>query len=66
MPGMDGWEVLSRLKGNPATQAIPVVIFTAKEYSNGPGLAVSKGAADYVAKPFAPEHLYQVLFRHLS
>ncbi|MFH0919279.1 MAG: response regulator [Fibrobacterota bacterium] len=66
MPGMDGWEVLSRLKDNPATHDIPVVVFTAKEYSNGPNLARSKGAVDYVAKPFEPEHLYQVLLRNLS
>src|SRR3990172_3324636 len=51
MPGMDGWEVLKRLKEESATREIPVVIFTAKEYYNGKTLASSKGAADFIAKP---------------
>jgi CheY-like chemotaxis protein len=66
MPGMDGWEVLSRLGQEEATKKIPVIIFTAKEYSNGPALAKSKGAVDYIAKPFEPELLRKLIEHHLS
>ena len=61
MPVMDGWEVLARLKEDPATASIPVIIFTAKEYSNGYSLAKEKGAAGYIAKPFEPEALDQLI-----
>ena len=42
MPGMDGWQVLEKLKQNPDTKHIPVVIFTAREYSNGKALGLKK------------------------
>ncbi|MBN1577112.1 MAG: response regulator [Chitinispirillaceae bacterium] len=66
MPGMDGWEVLSRLKAEEATKKIPVIIFTAKEHPNGTALARSKGAVDYVPKPFEPEDLVAVLNKYTA
>jgi len=35
MPGIDGWETLSRLKEDAETKDIPVIIFTAREHSRG-------------------------------
>ena len=35
MPGIDGWETLTRLKQDPQTADVPVVIFTAREHSRG-------------------------------
>jgi DNA-binding response OmpR family regulator len=61
MPGMDGWQVLEKLKENVETRHIPVVIFTAREYSNGKALAVKNGAADYASKPFEPQELVTIL-----
>ncbi len=66
MPLMDGWEVLEGLKNNKKTNSIPVVIFTAKEHSNGEALARSKGAVDYIAKPFELEQLIGVIKKHIS
>lgn len=66
MPGMDGWEVLARLKDGETTRDIPVIIFTAKEYANGPALALSKGASGYIAKPFEPDALRRLILRHLE
>jgi DNA-binding response OmpR family regulator len=66
MPGMDGWEVLSRLRTDENTNKIPVIIFTAKEHSNGTALARSKGAVDYVPKPFEPEQLVDVLNKYVT
>ena len=65
MPVMDGWEVLVNLKKNEATKNIPVIVFTAKEYSNGKALSKSKGADDFVAKPFEIDELVEVLKKHV-
>lgn len=66
MPGMDGWEVLARLKEEQTTASIPVVVFTAKEYSSGRALARENGAADFVAKPFEIDELAAVVHRHIE
>ncbi len=63
MPGIDGWETLKRLQNNDKTSHIPVIIFTAKEYSNGTNLAHQAGAADMVTKPVEPEILISLLKR---
>ena len=61
MPGIDGWETLSRLKSTPETEAIPVIIFTAREHSRGKQLAREMGAADYFPKPFEPDELINIV-----
>ena len=64
MPGMDGWQVLQKLKESESTRNIPVIIFTAREYSNGRALAREKGAADFIAKPFEPVELSSIIEEH--
>ena len=61
MPGTDGWDILSNLKSNAITKDIPVVIFTAKEYSNGNIYAKQKGADDFIAKPFEIKDLCEII-----
>ena len=51
MPGMDGYAVTSRLKGNPATSKIPVIIVTALDDRNSRMLGLNAGAEDFVSKP---------------
>ena len=48
MPGMDGWDVLSALKADPALCEIPVVILSMVDDSH---LGLAMGAADYMTKP---------------
>ena len=52
LPGMDGLEILSELRGKAATAEIPVILATARgtEYDKVRGLDL--GADDYLAKPF--------------
>ena len=54
MEGMDGYEVLTRLKQNEKTKDIPVIFATVlmRDEDEAKGLAL--GAADYIVKPFSP------------
>ncbi len=57
MPGLDGFEVLRRLKENPETIEIPVVMLTARSQEGDIVDGLTSGAADYMVKPFIPEEL---------
>lgn len=52
MPGMDGFEVISRLKSEPATQRIPVILVTEPDNGGDEEKGFNLGAADYIGKPF--------------
>ncbi len=54
MPGMDGYEVCRRLKGDAATADIPVIFLTAKSEVEDETLGLSLGAVDYITKPISP------------
>jgi putative two-component system response regulator len=54
MPGIDGYEVLRRLREQPATRGVPVIFLTALVESGDEERCLSLGAADYIAKPIKP------------
>ncbi len=58
LPGMDGWEVLRRLKSDDATRALPVVIISMMDNRD---LGVALGADDYFVKPVDRARLLQRL-----
>ena len=66
MPGIDGWETLTRLKRDADTFGIPVVIFTAREHSRGHQKSAEMGAADYFRKPFEPDELIELVEKHIG
>ena len=66
MPTMDGFEVCRTLKADPATQAIPIVMVSAASHAESVQTGLSAGAADYVVKPFEPEHLEKLLNKLLA
>ena len=57
MPGMDGYEVLRRLKADSATAEIPVIFVTALSESADEARGLQMGAADYITKPVNPDLL---------
>jgi DNA-binding response OmpR family regulator len=57
LPGIDGLEICRRMKDNPRTQNIPIVMMTAKNDESDIILGLGVGADDYVAKPFSPKEL---------
>jgi DNA-binding response OmpR family regulator len=61
MPGMDGFEVLRRLKDDVRTGDVPVVVLTAKTSSIDREQCASLGADSFITKPFVPHELSQVV-----
>lgn len=55
MPEMDGCTVLTRLKGTPATEKIPVIILTSDADSAMEIKCLALGAVDFIRKPFVTE-----------
>lgn len=51
MPGMDGYQVASRIKADAATKHIPIIIFTALDDRNSRMHGLNAGAEDFVTKP---------------
>lgn len=57
MPGMDGYEVVRRIRRDAQFARIPILILTAEADLEGKVHAFDVGADDYLNKPFAPEEL---------
>jgi phosphate regulon transcriptional regulator PhoB len=57
LPEMDGLEVCKQLRKQPNTQAIPIIMLTAKASEIDRVLGLELGADDYVTKPFSPREL---------
>jgi DNA-binding response OmpR family regulator len=57
MPGLNGYEVLRRLKGNPALRSVPVIMVTAKGHERDVLSGLRGGAVDYIVKPFSLKEL---------
>lgn len=57
LPGIDGLEVTKRLKKDPGTQNIPIIMLTAKGEEADIVTGLELGADDYITKPFSPRIL---------
>jgi type II secretory ATPase GspE/PulE/Tfp pilus assembly ATPase PilB-like protein/CheY-like chemotaxis protein len=68
LPGLDGYSVLQQLRSRPATQAIPVMVLTAKGDEDNEVRVFELGADDFITKPFRARalsaRLEAVLGRH--
>ena len=66
MPGMDGFELLAKLKQRPALHRLPTVFLTAAQDRELLLRAFDAGAVDYVTKPFMPEELLARVNAHVG
>lgn len=66
MPDMDGYEVARRLRMEPATVSIPILMFTAKSQVDDKLTGFESGADDYITKPAHPAELLARVKRLLS
>jgi two-component system alkaline phosphatase synthesis response regulator PhoP len=57
LPGLDGLEVCRRIKRNPKTAAVPVIMLTAKGSETDKIVGLELGADDYIVKPFSIKEL---------
>ena len=57
VPQLNGWEVCRRLKQDPETRAVPVIMVTGRVEEGDKVLGFELGADDYVTKPFSPREL---------
>lgn len=63
MPRLDGFETVARLRDNPATAHIPIVIVTARAHPVDVARAEELGVEAYLTKPFEPAELVAVVTR---
>jgi len=57
LPELDGLEVCRRLRRDPGTASVPIIMLTAKSDEVDRVVGLEVGADDYVAKPFSPKEL---------
>jgi DNA-binding response OmpR family regulator len=65
LPYLDGFELLARLRGNPAWLQVPVIILTSRTREHDAVRALGLGADDYLTKPFSPPELVARIRRRL-
>jgi CheY-like chemotaxis protein len=61
MPVMSGYDALDRLKGDPGTSEIPVVMLSAKSQHYEQDEGLRRGALQYICKPFTPRDLAETV-----
>jgi DNA-binding response OmpR family regulator len=57
MPELDGLEVLARVRADPATAELPVILLSARAQENDVAHGYRVGASRYIRKPFSPREL---------
>lgn len=64
LPDIDGFEVCRRLRSDPSTAGVPVIILTALDGAREREKGKACGATEYLTKPFNPDRLMQVISLH--
>ena len=59
MPKLDGYETCKRLKADPETKGMPVILLSAKGRNVDQKVGFEVGADDYITKPFSPRKLVE-------
>lgn len=65
LPEIDGFEVCSRIKSNPETERIPVIMVTAKKTGEDMARSEAVGADWYITKPFKSAMVIETIQRFL-
>jgi two-component system cell cycle response regulator DivK len=65
LPVMDGYEATRRIKADPASRDIPIIVITSYALSGDEGKARAAGGDDYVSKPYSPKVLLAKIREYL-
>ncbi len=66
MPRIDGYEVAQKLRADPQTAALPIIMLSAKAQDEDIRRGVEVGVDEYITKPFTPDHLVHVVSQYLG
>ena len=66
MPGIDGFELLDELRAHPRTRDVPIVLVSARAGEEARIEGLSRGADDYLTKPFSARELVARVAAHLQ
>jgi len=66
LPGMSGFEVCEKLKSDPKTSQIPIIIVSIRAAEESIRKGKSLGANDYLPKPFDPAKLLELVKKYLG
>ena len=66
MPVIDGYEVIERLKSNPGTASIPIIVISAYTNQDDVDKTMNAGAADFIQKPVIMQNLLESLTTQLK
>lgn len=66
MPRMNGFDACQKIRANPKTSSIPIVMLTARGEEENMKKGLLAGATDYVFKPFSPQKLADKVAEILS
>lgn len=66
MPGMDGWDATARLKSDPETRHIPIIVLSAHAMPNDRHQALAAGGDDFDTKPVQFDRLLEKIETLLS
>lgn len=65
LPDIDGFSILNKIRANPQTKNLPVIIVSAKDRTEDFILAKKNGANEYITKPIEIEDFYRVILKYL-
>jgi len=66
LPGMDGYELVRRLKADPVTSSVPVIVVSGHAQPETKKRALEAGVVEYCVKPCPPTDLVEMIQRHLG
>ena len=66
LPGLSGWDAIARLKANPDTRHIPVLMLTGHVMGEAKARALQAGADGFIPKPCLPDELAEHIFAVLN
>lgn len=65
LPRMDGFQVCRKIKKDPQTNRIPVILVSSKTQESDKFWGLKQGASAYICKPFSPDELASAVNKNL-